>query len=210
MEHLGIMKQAILFLVFGLAVAHGVSGQVLPPEISAFEQSYAAEASGSYPEAIARLEPFLTNTHYEVSLRLGWLHYLNGDFPLSVKHYRQAMKLMPYAIEPKLGYVLPLAGLGNWDEVMAIYEEILHIDPQNTLVHYRMGVIFYERGNFEEAFRHVEKVVNLYPFDYDSVVLFAWIHLRMQRLEKAKILFQKALMIQPPSESAREGLRLLE
>ncbi len=204
------MKRLFSLILLLLSAYLSGFGQALPPIIEAFEESYKAEAGERYDEAIAALTPFSQVSNYEVSLRLGWLHYLAGDLLSSRDLYAQAMKIMPYAIEPKLGYVLPLAALGHWDEVVSTYEEILRIDPKNTLVHYRLGAIYYERQQFEEAFEHTEKVINLYPFDYDTVVLFAWIQLRMQRLEKARTLFQKALMIQPASESAREGLRLLE
>lgn len=203
------MKTVILIFIAVLTGGLAARGQDLPPVVRAFEESYGAEAEGRYGEAIARLEPFAEAADYEVSLRLGWLFYLEGNYPVSAEHYERAMRRLPYAIEPKLGYVLPLAALGHWDEVVDVYQQILEIDPHNTLVHYRLGAIYYERQQYEEAYRHTEKVFNLYPFDYDTVVLFAWINLQMQRPEKANALFLKALMIQPASESARQGLQAL-
>jgi tetratricopeptide (TPR) repeat protein len=117
---------------------------------------------------------------------------------------------MPYAIEAKLGYVLPVSAMGNWDEVVKTYEKILEIDPQNSLVNYRMGAIFYERKLYEKAFNYCEKTVNQYPFDFDSVILLAWIHYQMGNLREAEVLFKKSMLIKPNNSSAEQGLSLIK
>jgi tetratricopeptide (TPR) repeat protein len=178
--------------------------------INAFSQSYQLEGEGKFEEAIQALQPFPSGESYEINLRMGWLFYNKGDYFTAEKHYKAAMELMPYAIEARFGYVLPVAAMGNWTLVENTYKEILKIDPQNTLANYRLGAIYYERKNYEQAYKHVERVVNLYPFDYDSVVLFAWINFQRGSVGKAKVLFEKALMIMPGAESAKEGLKMLQ
>jgi tetratricopeptide (TPR) repeat protein len=63
---------------------------------------------------------------------------------------------------------------------------------------------------YEKAATYLEKVINLYPFDYDGLVLYAWTNLRIKKLREAKLLFQKALLARPGDASATEGLKLLE
>jgi tetratricopeptide (TPR) repeat protein len=201
--------KAYVFFVF-LLVNGLVYGQDTNALQTAFKESYTLESTGNYDEAIDQLIASYDPQSYETNLRLGWLQYLKGNLPESKKYYLQAIQLMPYAFEPKLGYVYPLAAMGNWDEVMKLYKEILKIDPQNTLVNYRVAVIYYERMEYEKAYGHAEKVVNLYPFDYDSVILFAWINLKMEKYREAKVLFNKSLLIQPESASALEGMKLLK
>ena len=177
--------------------------------IQAFSQSYAKETVGQYEEAINSLRPFLHSRSYETNLRFGWLYYLKEDYTQSAKHYSRAIKIMPLAIEAKLGYVLPESAMGNWNKVTNTYKDILQIDPKNSLVNYRIGLIYYNQGDFNKAYHHLELVINLYPFDYDTVILFAWINLKMGKISQGKALFHRALMIYPGSESAREGLNLL-
>lgn len=178
--------------------------------INAFSKSYEMEAAGNFAGAIQALNAYYSDKSYELNLRLGWLYYLSADFDRSEKRYKTAIQLMPYAIEAKLGYALPVAAMGNLSKAEETYKEILKIDPQNTFANYHLGAIYYEWKNYEKAFQHTEKVVNLYPFDHDSVVLFAWIHLQMGQTGKAKVLFEKALMIIPGSESAKAGLNMLQ
>jgi tetratricopeptide (TPR) repeat protein len=178
--------------------------------IEAFSKSYQMEAQSNFDAAIKALQTYYSEKSYELNLRLGWLQYLKGDFFQSEKYYQKATQLMPYSVEAKLGYALPVKAMGNWTKAISTYEDVLKIDPKNTLAHYHLGAIYYELKNYEKAYKHTEVVVNLYPFDHDSVVLFAWIHLQIGQSGKAKVLFQKALMIIPGSESAKAGLAMLQ
>ena len=90
-----------------------------------------------------------------------------------------------------------------------MYLDILEMDPQNTLINYRMGLICYNRAEYEKADRYLQKVLNLYPFDYDTLLLSAWTKLRLQKVREAKILFYKTLMASPGDSSALEGLAML-
>ena len=60
------------------------------------------------------------------------------------------------------------------------------------------------------TFNNFEKVVNLYPFDYDSIHMLAWTKFKLGQLGEAKQLFAKALRIRPGDESATEGYNLIK
>ena len=178
--------------------------------IEAFSESYALEAVGNFAKGIEEIESIYDENSYEINLRLGWLYYNLGNYFESKNKYQKAVDLMPYSLEAKLGYVLPVSAMGNWNDVIKTYEKVLEIDPQNTLVNYRMGAIYYEREEYEKAISHCEKTVNLYPFDYDSVVLLGWINYQMGNLREAKVLFQKSMLIKPNNQSAEYGLSLIK
>jgi tetratricopeptide (TPR) repeat protein len=204
-----IMKEITLITIFLCSVM--VTGaQDYPKLTAAFSDSYAKEKSGKYADAAAVLKTNYDADSYEINLRLGWLTYLQGQFSESLKYYTRATELMPYAIEPRLGAVLPASSLGNWDMVIAQYNKILTIDPNNTVTLYRLGLISYDRKDYKQAYQYFEKVVNLYPFDYQSVVMLAWTNYRLGKTRDAKILFNKALLYYPDDPSAKEGLGLLK
>ena len=75
---------------------------------------------------------------------------------------------------------------------------------------YRLGLIYYNRKNYEKASVYLEKVVNLYPFDYDSLILFAWNNFMLQKTREARVLFNKVLMYNPGDQSALDGLKLIK
>jgi tetratricopeptide (TPR) repeat protein len=135
---------------------------------------------------------------------------MSGLFTESAAYYQKAIALKPYALEPRFGIINPQAALGNWTVVVNQYEKILEIDPQNTLANYRLGMIYYGRAEYEKSSKYFEKVINLYPFDYDSLLMFAWCHFQMSKLREAEVLFNKVLLIDPDNASALEGLGLIK
>jgi len=52
--------------------------------------------------------------------------------------------------------------------------------------------------------------VNLYPLDYDSVIMLAWTKLKLGKSNEAKVLFNHALTLRPNDKSAMEGLKLIK
>jgi tetratricopeptide (TPR) repeat protein len=203
------MKRLSLLIVFIFSVLV-ISGQDYARLTAAFSDSYAKEKSGKYPDAVMALKASYSADSYEINLRLGWLTYLQGQFSESMGYYNKAIELMPYAIEPRLGVVLPASSLGNWDMVIVQYNKILSIDPNNTLTLYRMGLISYDRKDYKQAYEYFERVVNLYPFDYQSVLMLGWTNYKLGKTREAKVLFNKALFYYPEDASAKEGLGLIK
>lgn len=178
--------------------------------IEGFQNSYLSEASGDISAAIEDLKSVYDEDSYEINLRLGWLHYTSGLFTESFSYYNRAIKLKPFAIEPKFGVIYPAAAMGNWELVISEYKKILEIAPGNTVAMHRLGLVYYGRKEYVEAEKLFEKVVNLYPFDYDGLLMLAWSKFQLKKYREAKVLFNKALMNTPTGKSALEGLNLVE
>jgi tetratricopeptide (TPR) repeat protein len=175
-----------------------------------FSRSQEYEKRGNFADAIAAMKKIYQEDSYEINLRLGWVTYLNGLFTESSAYYQKAINLKPYALEPKFGFVYPASALGNWDQVIGQYNDILAIDPQNTLANYRMGSIYYGRKDYAKSEKYLEKVINLYPFDYDSMILYAWTNFKLGKLREAQVMFNKVLLNKPKDVSALEGLSLIK
>lgn len=176
----------------------------------AFQESYLQEAAGNFVSAINSLKSVYKEDSYEINLRLGWLSYETGNFTESVAYYNKAINLRPYAVESRFGIAYPGAAMGNWSMVIGQYEKILEITPNNSVAMHRLGLIYYGREDYETALRYFDKVVNLYPFDYDALTMLAWTQLKLQHTREAKVFFQKALLHTPGGSSATEGLELLK
>lgn len=177
---------------------------------TAFEQSYAQERVGNYAGAAQTINAVYNPKSYECNLRLAYLRYMSGSYLEATNLYQKAIALMPYAIEPRLGLVYPAAALGKWDDVVVQYTAILKIEPKNSTVNYKLGVIYYNRKKYTQAYALFEKVVNLYPFDYDGLLMYAWTSYRTGKLQQAKLLFKKVLLLSPDDKSALEGLSLIK
>lgn len=173
---------------------------------TAFRESYSQEYLGDYADAIQLMKNVYDENSYEINLRLGWLTYMAGFFTESTSYYQKCIELKPLSIEAKFGFTYPASAMGNWEQVKKQYNDILKIDPQNSIANYKLGSIYYGAEDYTSALKYFEKVVNLYPFDYDGLNMYAWTNLKLGKFREAEVLFNKMLMYQPNDKSAIQGL----
>ena len=202
-----IKSIAIIAILFA---SQTLFAQDFEKQISAFSKSYEYEATSDYANAITTMKTVYDASSYEINIRLAWLSYMSGLFTESVTYYQKAIALMPMSIEAKFGIINPLAALGNWSQVQAQYEKILEIDAKNTTANYRLGMIFYGKKDYAKAITFFQKNVNLYPFTYDSLIMYAWSNFQLGKTREAKVLFNKCLLYNPTDASALEGLSLIK
>lgn len=165
----------------------------------AFSKSYHFENNKQYLKAITALEGVYAANSYPLNLRLGWLHYLKGDYVVAQSFYKKAIGIKPHSIEARLGYVYPTAAMENWNDVVSTYEEILEIDPNHSVVNFRMATIFFYRKEYEKAKGFAQKVLILYPFDFDTNYLLAQIELSLGNIIEAKAALKNCLQYNPSS-----------
>jgi len=177
---------------------------------TAFAESYKSELSGNYVQSVSEVRAVYQSGNYSINARLGWLLFLAKQYTESVNYYDKAIKLKPYAIEVRFGMIKALNALESWDKVKEQYEAILKIDSQNTTSLYWLGVLLYNRKDFDNAARNFEKIVNLYPMDYGSVIMLAWTRLYQGKSADARVLFNQALLLSPNDSSALSGLNQLK
>jgi tetratricopeptide (TPR) repeat protein len=195
--------------IFSLSVWQ-TNGQSLTAWQNAFYKSYDYEKEGNYANSIKELKKVYKTDDYFVNIRLGWLYYLGKEYAESLRYYQWAIHLKPYSIEARFGCVKPLSAMEKWEEVKIQYLAIIKIDPQNTLASYWLGVIYYNRKDYAKAANLFMKIVNLYPLDYDSVIMLAWTKLQMKKMSEAKLLFNHALTLRPNDTDALSGLKKIK
>jgi len=176
----------------------------------AFTSSYKAEQSGNFSQGVTDLKSVYQADDYSINARLGWLLFLSKQYTESVSYYDRAIRLKPYAIEARFGMIKACNALESWDKVKEQYEAILKIDSQNTTALYWLGVLLYNRKEYDLAAKNFEKIVNLYPMDYGSVIMLAWTKLYQGKKTDAKVLFDHAILLSPNDPSATDGLILLK
>jgi len=204
-----LKKHSILLLVITLITSQNLLAQN-NDLISAFSKSYEYETEGEYQSAITELKNVYDEKSYEINMRLGWLSYNAGLFSQSIIYYRTAINLMPYSEEAKFGLTYPASAAGKWDIVLNTYKKILENSPNNTTANYQIGLIYYGKQKYSEAYKHFKIVVDLYPFDYDGLLMFAWTNFQLGKYREAKVLFNKVLLLSPNDASALEGLGLIK
>jgi len=204
---MNILNKSILSILLVFTVSSSFSQQTFNEKLTAFSSSYEKEYTYDYDNAIKALEKVYIESSYEMNLRLGWLYYLKTDHTKSISFYKKALAQNPNSIEIKLMIVNPLSYLGNWDDIVAIYESILKNDDKNYTVNYRLALIWYNRKKSSQALTYIKKIQPLYPFDYELNLLSGKINIALGNITDAKISLQQAILYNP---TATEPVELIK
>ena len=197
-------------LIILITISFNLSAQTTTDIAKAFKESYIQETNGQYSDAVKTMKKVYKADNYPINLRLGWLTYLAGQYTEAVSYYSKAIKLKPLSIEARLGMTYPASAMGNWENVITQYKEILKLDAANYTANLKLGQIYYGRKNYSEAEKYFDMVLNHYPFSYDPVIGAAWNYFQMGKIREAKVLFEYTLMLNPEDESATSGLELIK
>lgn len=173
---------------------------------NAFSKSYSYEYKKEYKKAYDVMKLIYDENSYEINLRSGWVAYLAGQYTESMNFYQKAIDLKPTSIEARLGIVYPINELKDKEKLKAKYEEILKIDPLNSVANYRLGCIYYGKGDYDKATEYLNVAISLYPFDYYITYMLAWTKYKQGKNAEAKDLFNRLLMILPNDQYAIEAL----
>ena len=198
------MKTKSIFIGILLLFAVGVNAQ--NNVVEAFAKSYQNETAGKYSDAVKDISAVYDKDSYEINLRLAWLSYLAGNFTESVSYYQRSIALRPLSIEARLGLTYPASAMGNWEQVVNQYKDILKIAPNNYTANLRLGQIYLNRKEYQKAGQHFDLLISQYPFTYDVMINTAWNYYYLGKLREAKVLFNKVLLIYANDESAKLGL----
>lgn len=199
-----------LLVIAAVLIMEGANAQSDPKVLAAFADSYKSELSGNYAIGVSQIKSVYQTDNYSMNARLGWLSFLAKQYTESINYYSKAIKLKPYGIEARFGMIKALNALEQSDKVKEQYEAILKIDEQNTTSLYWLGVLLYNRKDYDNAGKNFEKIVNLYPMDYGSIIMLAWTRLYQKRNAEAKVLFYQAILLSPNDASATSGLNQLK
>lgn len=204
---MNILNQSILSILLVFTVSSSFSQHTFTEKLAAFSSSYEKEYTYDYDNAIKALEKVYIESSYEMNLRLGWLYYLKTDHTKSISFYKKALIQNPNSIELKLMIVNPLSYLGNWDDIVTIYESILKSDDKNYTVNYRLGLIWYNRKKSAQALIYIKKIQPLYPFDYELNLLAGKINIALGNITDAKNALQQAILYNPTATEPAELIK---
>ncbi len=205
----GILLLAALGVAGAWARPDSLAAQEGTPSVDiagSYKRSFDYERVEDYQNAIRALAPVYEAypNGYTVNLRMGWLFYLNGNYNNAAAHYDVATRVMPMAIEPKLGWLLPLLAQGRWSEAETLAYQVVSVDHYNYYGNLRLAIALRMQGKVDAAYQIAMKMAIAYPTDILHLVELAQIHDARGDKDEARRLFGEILILDPENETARK------
>jgi tetratricopeptide (TPR) repeat protein len=119
-----------------------------------------------------------------------------GDIDAAVAELRLAIRLRPDSINTYLAIGEILGAASRHEEALEAYRQAAELEPQNSVVHSRMGVTHGMLGQIDQAIGHYEHALRLRP----SATVHANLGLAYftaDQLENALAHFQAAVKLDP-------------
>jgi tetratricopeptide (TPR) repeat protein len=127
----------------------------------------------------------------------------------SSENYRIATMLSPNAAHLKNEWANTYIQLGDLDQARQLFNESLAIDPDYTDTYRRMAQMELEAQNWEEAYRHFQKVAEKAPKDPLAYSGMAYALSKMGRTDEAIEANKQVLALRPTDISTLQNLALL-
>lgn len=142
-------------------------------------------------EALDKLLPLYEQSpsNPDVALNVGGAYILQAKWDKAVRVLSQAAELHPdnAMIWTNLGAAylgrLELAGPRQQERAIKAYERALQANPQAPNVHYHLGLIYKERGEFLRACAFFQRALEVNAADKDAQHWLNWIEAQVSRAQ---------------------------
>jgi len=144
-------------------------------------------------------------------MSLGILHANQGDLKKAEQSFRRAIKLSPSVAGPRSNLAQLLEQQGRDKEVRELRTEeakLLARDarllPDNALLRYRLGLLYYLLGREDEAAEALEKACELEPQSADFRLMLTLLYEKQQKWELALDSVKRLIQLQPENPTFRQ------
>lgn len=109
------------------------------------------------------LRPYLDDPHLgaEAWCLSGLLKIKAGDQPGAKEAFEKALERDPGHFRAKTNLANLLQEMGQLDEAIAIYEEVLKTHPDFPLAHHNLGAAYRKKGRLDKSVYHVKRAQRL-------------------------------------------------
>lgn len=164
-------------------------------------RSDTANAISSFQTAVEQNEMFL-----EAYFQLGLVHAMKKD-KLAIEYYNNALRIKPKNIDVLYNKGLICQDLGEYNEALKTYSEILKVDPEFKHAHFNMGYVnMYYLKQYKQGAIHFTDAINIDPEFYQAYYNRGYCYELMGDVIRAKVDYQNALNIKPDYTIAAKGM----
>ncbi len=173
---------------------------------------------GRREEAIAQLEdavtinPNLTTPYFELALQ----YIAVDEYELAVATYEKVLSLDPFNTKALLRLCETFSRIREDAQAQGYCEDALNLDPNDARAHRQLGMVRYNRRNYEGAIESFEQCVALGSDEIQCYYLRGLAHYYLGQCDRAWAVLEESLqrieqlpIKEPILSDTREGLRLV-
>lgn len=137
---------------------------------------------------------------------LATLYLETGDVEASIKTYREAFHLDPTHPDPLMNLGRMLWAIDSHDEALVLLKKATELKPDSARAHHEYSKLLFALGRTEDALDHGYESLRHNPAAQKSVTLIMRATLRLEGVEAAIKVLEKALEIDPDNAEAKHLL----
>jgi glycosyl transferase family 25 len=127
-----------------------------------------------------------------------------------VVQFRPAAPAQPPAAKPDdvaalTSQVPELHKAGRFDEVLAVFDKVLALNPNSMETHYNRATVLGDLQRFDEALAAYDRVLALKPDVVFALNNRGWVLQKLRRYQEALASYEKALAIDPNYAAAKDN-----
>lgn len=152
----------------------------------------------------------LDSTYYETFMQIGAIYTALND-TTAIAYYKAALRAFPNEERAMFLIAISYQELGNYNEALRIYQQIIDLYPTNKVAFYNMGYInMVEMLDFEAAKDYFRQAINLDPSYVEAVYNIGRIYEESGDYDLARNQYKQALELKTNYPLAIDGLNRLD
>lgn len=199
-----IISLVLLFILTILLYGQTTSDQLIKQGVALHDQGKYMEAISTYQQAL-KVTPSSMSAVYEMSLS-----YLKiGDYTNAIKHSTQVINVgfKPLLVDAYVVKGTALAAQNNLKDAIILFNEALRVCGSEYLLHYNLGLCYYNNKNNNMALLSLRKAIELDNTHAGAFLLYAYslndAHLWIQSFYS----FHFFLLLEPNTQRSAEAFK---
>ncbi len=158
------------------------------------------EAINHYTEAL-RISP----DNYEAHNNLGAALLLKGNVNDAIRHFKEALRIQPNNTDVRNNLKAAIrakAKIEKLNQSISMLKKALRSDPENPVLHNRLGNLYKLRGDLDKAIEQYQKALSIKPNTVQVLNRLAMVYADKNEHDKALVYLKKIIDLRPGSPGA--------
>jgi len=100
---------------------------------------------------------------FDELVAMGNINMDQGRYQVAVACYRRALEIDSSSADVHTDLGACLHAVGNWREALQVLKAAIALDPNHTIAHFNLGVVYSSLNDFENTRTHWNKYIELAP-----------------------------------------------